>query len=146
MSGLRIPAPAPSTEGPAPAAPQNFPVYEPKQQPTADNNTPSPFKEYHKAVQEDPDDQKELLFTIDDVPYYLPRIVPPREGFRYLRDIKDQGREYAVAAMVERLMGRPALDALCDCTTLTEADYATVQEILEDKVLAATNVGRGKGK
>lgn len=156
MSLKLPPAPAPS-EGPG------FPVYDPNQSggvtSTADFNVPTapapapapdPLKDYKLSERDEKREQakregRELLFTIDDVDFFMPKEPDPQIGFRMMRDLRRRGEIYAYAGLIEELLGEDVLDALADTKSMSREDWDTIGEILATKVFSRMKDPMGKG-
>lgn len=85
----------------------------------------------------DPDDpDKEIEFTI-------PVTVPPQFTMQYLRDLRTMAPETAIARMLDRLLGRAAVDALANSDDVTVEDMAAIMRVIEKKTTAAIEAVRG---
>lgn len=87
------------------------------------------------------DVEKELLFTLDDVNYYIPKEIPPSVVFSYLRDARRGGGEVAFANMFVDLCGEEALDALAENKSVTKKDMKTLIKALQNRVMGALELG-----
>lgn len=102
-------------------------------------NSASPQK-----VDSEPD--KVVLFSIDDKDYYVPAKIGPNVALAYMRDIRQQGLEYARAGMLERMLGSDGLRALAEYEELTEEDLNAVMEAVDKHVLGPLQEsGKGSG-
>lgn len=149
------------TRTPAAAAQPGFPVYTPDpdrnetpQRPseapdprlaanlpkTAAAASGNPLGDYHKTVQAEPGNEKELLFTIGGVPLYAPNEedIPPNLPFKVMRDMRRFGPQIAAMNAMAELLGDKALDLLADAPagSMTKADWETIMEILTEKVFS----------
>lgn len=136
---LQLPEPTPAPASPSTEAGTGFPVYEPSQVTDKRN----PFKGVHKQAQHNPDNERELLFTIGGTPFYMPKDPSPQLGFKMLRDTKRHGQMYAIATLIEELLGPQCLDALADTPDMTKEDWDVIADILSEKVLGRVqNMGK----
>ena len=128
------------TRTPAAEAQPGFPVYSPNTAPApAPVPAENPLGDYHKLVQEEPGNKRELLFTIGGKPLYAPRDedIPPNLPFKMMRDMRKFGPQIAAMNVMAELMGDEALDLLADAPTdISKEDWAAIMEVLTDKVFS----------
>lgn len=77
--------------------------------------------------------EREPLFYIDDREFTIPREVPPHIAMKYLRDLRDQPMEVALARLLDGLLGRAAVDALADHEELTKEDLEQLMVLVQRK-------------
>lgn len=86
-----------------------------------------------------------LLFSLGDKHFYMPDQIPPNIAFKFLRDRRREDQTYAVAGLIENLLGPKALDALADADDMSGEDMKTLMKIINDKVMGkleeAMNLG-----
>lgn len=87
----------------------------------------------------------DLLFSLGDKHYYMPDQIPPNIAFKFLRDRRREDQIFAVAGLIENLLGAKALDALADADDMSAEDMKTLMKIINDKVMGkleeAMNLG-----
>lgn len=116
--------------------------------PTFDSAKANPLGDYHKLKQEDPDDGRELLFTIGGVPLYAPREedIDPAIGIRLIRDMRKFGVPFAVSNAMGELLGDDALDLLADAPRMSREEWAKIMSVLQDKVFSRVQDSMPGGK
>lgn len=85
--------------------------------------------------------EKEKLFSLDDVDYFIPKEIPPSVVFSYLRDARRGGGEMAFANMFVELVGEDALDALAEHDGMTKENMKALMKALQSRVLGALELG-----
>ena len=84
------------------------------------------------------DTEREPLFTLDGVTYDIPKTIPPHQFMAYLRDLRNgDDPEQAQAKLLDRLIGRRAVDALAKCTTLRPQDLKALLRVVAEKAADA---------
>jgi hypothetical protein len=87
-----------------------------------------------------------VLFSLDGKDYFVPAKIGPNVALAYMRDIRRNGVEHARAGILERILGREALDALADYDDLTEEDFEAVMKAVDKHVLGPLEkTGKGSG-
>ena len=82
--------------------------------------------------------EREPLFSLDGETYTIPKTIPPHEFMAYLRDLRDGlGTETAQAKLLNRLIGRKAVDALAECKTLRPEDLKALMKVVSSKAADA---------
>lgn len=148
---VEFPAPAASEQPGSPAPQATFPVYNPTQlsEPEPAPAPTNPLGDYHKVAQNEPGNERELLFTIGGKPLYAPTEsdIDPAIGFRMIRDMRRYGTPYAVANAFGDLLGDDALNLLADAPKMSKEDWAKIMSVLQDKVFSKMqeNMPGGKG-
>jgi hypothetical protein len=89
-----------------------------------------------------PEPERIELFSINGRAYSIPKRPGPNVAVRYLRDVRRNGREYAVAGLMEAMLGREGLDALADYEDLTDAELDSVMTAVERHVLGPLERGK----
>jgi hypothetical protein len=86
-----------------------------------------------------PEGQVELFRLSDDPEdiFYIPSKIGPNVSIKYLRDVKKHGETYALAALMERVLGEEAMDALSEYEDLTEEEMDRIGKIIEKYVMGA---------
>lgn len=159
---IKFPAPAPAADK---AAGPGFPVYAPDpdrneappdissaqnrmaastQPPPADkrdklpDGPTNPLGDYHKVAQDEPGNERELMFTIGGVPLYAPRDedISPQIGLRMIRDLRKYGPALAVATAMGDLLGDEVLDLLADAKGISREEWLQIMDVLQDKVFS----------
>lgn len=99
---------------------------------------------YHPPLKQDTDPNKVHLFTLADKRYYMDKVVPPNIAFRYLRDIRKQGQEKALANVIYDVMGDEAMDALAEAEDMTPEDATQIMDIIKKHVVGQLEKYTGK--
>lgn len=89
----------------------------------------------------EPPPGKVKLFSIDGKDYFIPKEPGPNVSVRYLRDVRKHGQDYAVAGLMEAMLGEDGVDALAEYEELTEEDLDHIMEAVKRHAL-----GRGTKK
>lgn len=85
-----------------------------------------------------PEEDRQELFRLDDERvFYVPRKVGPNVSIAYLRDVKRHGETYATAALMERMLGEEAMDALAEYDDLTEDELERIGKIVQKWVFGS---------
>lgn len=136
------------TRTPAASEQPGFPVYSPdpnrNEAPPADkvgklSKSDSPLGDFHKVAQNEPGNERELLFTIGGVPLYAPRDedIPPNMAFKMMRDMRRFGPQVAAIGAMAELLGDEALDMLANAPSdISKEDWAAIMEVLTEKVFS----------
>lgn len=68
------------------------------------------------------------IFSIEGKKYFIPERPSPAIMLRFMREVRDPrvGRDAAVDNAMMALLGKPALDALCEYPQTTDEDVANV--------------------
>jgi hypothetical protein len=67
--------------------------------------------------------------------FFMPDEVPPNIAFAFLRDRRREDMPYAIAGLIEKLIGPKALDALADAEDMSPEDMKTLMKIINDKAM-----------
>jgi|SRR5690554_4039081 len=86
------------------------------------------------------------VFEIDGRKYTMPAKLSPAAGMRYLRNLRDRGRDYAEAQLLTEALGSEAVDALAECDEITHDEMATILAIVMRIALGAADPGKGSRK
>lgn len=98
------------------------------------------------SAERPPEVDRIVLFSLDDKDYYVPAKIGPNVALAYMRDIRRHGIDNARAGILERILGREALDALADYDALTEEDLEAVMKAVDKHVLGPLEkAGKGSG-
>lgn len=81
------------------------------------------------------------LFYIDDEEYTIPERFGASIGLRYLRNINVDGRDYAIAQLLEEVLGADGFEALSNCDTLTQDQINKINEYIVELALGAVDEG-----
>lgn len=84
--------------------------------------------------------EKIELFRLSDAEediYYVPKRVGPNVTLAYIRDINRRGEAAALGALMERVLGAEAFDALCDYDDLTNEEMEQIGEAVRNHVLGS---------
>lgn len=85
-----------------------------------------------------PEIEREPLFSLDGVTYDIPKVIPPNQFMTYLQDLRNgDSPEQAQAKLLNRLIGRRAVDALAACTTLRPQDLKALLKVVAEKAADA---------
>lgn len=101
---------------------------------------PAPVDEYRpEPAPVDQPDRIELFRLSDDPAdiFYIPAKVGPNVTLKYLRDVNRRGETAAMGALLERMLGREAFDALCEYDDLTEAEMDAIGKAVEKHVMGS---------
>lgn len=111
-----------------------------------DQLTSEPVAEAEPVSPRDlPEDERIELFRMSDDPadiFYVPKKVGPNVTLRYLRDVRQSGPEYAMAGLLERVLGADAMEALADDEDLTDEDMERIGSIIEKHVMGTSPLAR----
>lgn len=96
-----------------------------------------------------PEDERVELFSIPQPDgtmraIYVPKAIGPNVALQYLRDVRRNGQQYAIAGMMDKLLGPEGMDALADYDDLTEEDLEAVMAAVQKHVLGPLERGKGK--
>lgn len=138
--------PAADAQPGSPAPQPTFPIYSPDpnrneapQRPTLDPTKENPLGDFHKVAQNEPGNERELLFTIGGKPLYAPRDedIPLNLPFKMMRDMRKYGLQVAGINAMAALLGDEALDLLADAPTdISPEDWAKIMDVLTEKVFS----------
>lgn len=81
------------------------------------------------------------LFYIDDDEYTIPKKFAPNVGIQYLRDLNEDGRDFAVARLMKAALGSEAFDALADCESITKEQMEKINGMIIELALGAVDEG-----
>ena len=79
--------------------------------------------------------ERVALFIIDDVEYTVLKKPRPNIGLKYMRVLKEQGQEIAIAGLLEDMLGREGYVALTECEDLTEEEFEAVMALVQKLAL-----------
>jgi hypothetical protein len=111
-------------------------------------DVPEPDPMVERATQADPpppsagEGDRVVLFSINGIDYHIPKRPGPNVALRYLRDTRRHGREYALAGMMEAMVGRAGMDALADYEDLTDEELDSVMQAVHRHVLGPLERGK----
>jgi hypothetical protein len=80
------------------------------------------------------------LFRLSDDPrdvFYVPKKVGANVTLSYLRDVNRRGETAALGALLERMLGAEALDALCSYEDLTDEEMEAIGKAVQKHVLGS---------
>jgi hypothetical protein len=92
------------------------------------------------------EDDRVVLFYVDDEAYSIPKKIGRNYGLRYLRTARKQGEALAAQELLETLIGEEGYEALMDCDGLEDEDLDRIMEQLRDGALGAVEEAPGKGR
>ncbi|WUH94561.1 hypothetical protein OG900_33395 [Streptomyces sp. NBC_00433] len=92
------------------------------------------------------EEERVVLFYVDDVEYSIPKKIGRNYGLRYLRTARRQGEALASQELLEVLIGEDGYQALMDCDGLEDEDLDRIMEQLRDGALGAVEEEPGKGR
>lgn len=75
------------------------------------------------------------LFVIDGVTYTIPKKPRPNIGLKYMRVLKKEGQEIAIAGLLEDMLGEDGYAALTECEDLTEEEFQAVMDLVSKLAL-----------
>lgn len=84
------------------------------------------------------------LFRVSDDPadiFYAPARVGPNVGIRYMRELRKHGQDYAIAGLMEAVLGEDGFAALAEYDDLTEDQLKQIQDVIQKHVF-----GKDQGK
>lgn len=90
-----------------------------------------------KTAGHDPDawtKDREVLFTIDDEEYTIPREVPGHITLQAMEVYRNGGDGVATPWIMERMLGPEGYRALLECKAVTKTNLAAINEVLRRKV------------
>lgn len=90
------------------------------------------------------DEERVILFYIDDKAYDVPRVVPPNVSIKYMRNVLNEGGSYALAASMEEVLGAEAMKALAECRTTSQEQMKQILDLVERMLVAANEKTTGK--
>jgi len=83
-----------------------------------------------------------LLFEVNGRQYTVPKRVNPNVVFRYLRAVRREEGERAIAEMMYQVLGEGVIDALAD-EDLSDEQMAQVMKVVRRHVMGATEATLG---
>lgn len=75
------------------------------------------------------------LFSIEGVVYSTPAKPGPSIGLKYMRVLKNEGQEIAVAGLLEDMLGEAGFKALSECEDLTTEELEQVMNEVQKRAL-----------
>lgn len=84
------------------------------------------------------------LFRADGLVYTVAREIDPAIVFRYMRNLRRNSEEFAVATLLEEVLGTQTVDMLADNQTLTPAEFKAVMKAVQKYTMGATKDLLGK--
>ncbi|MGR4847913.1 hypothetical protein [Streptomyces sp. LARHCF252] len=81
------------------------------------------------------DAERVPLFIIEGVTYSVLKKPRPNIGLRYMRVLKEEGQEIAVAGLLEAMLGKEAFVALTECEDLTEEEFEEIMNLVQKLAL-----------
>ena len=88
-----------------------------------------------------PDVEPIHIFTIDDVPYYMPGYISPALALRMLEVIEDKGEEAGLSYALREVLGDGGHDALKNAEGITSEQFSAVMDIVLTRILATMDAG-----
>jgi hypothetical protein len=92
------------------------------------------------------EEDRVVLFYVDDEAYSVPKKIGRNHGLRYLRTARRQGEAFAAQELLEVLIGEDGYEALMNCDDLGDDDLDRIMDRLRDEALGAVEDEGGKGK
>ncbi|MEV8439185.1 hypothetical protein AB0425_17560 [Actinosynnema sp. NPDC051121] len=86
------------------------------------------------------------LFSIDGVPYFVPRNPPPAVALRFVRTAWQVGMELALAELLDRMLGEEAYEALASCDAMTPEQLAAIMQHLRQLSMGALEGPKGSSR
>lgn len=86
------------------------------------------------------------FFYIDDVEYTIPEKVPARVVATYLRDVRSQGDDRALANALIELCGEEAWDALIDAEHVGDREMQQIMGVLSELLMGGMKKAMGKSR
>ncbi|GAX54746.1 hypothetical protein [Streptomyces olivochromogenes] len=77
-------------------------------------------------------EERVVLFTIDEDEYTVPAKPRPNVSLRFMRNLKDHDENYAMAQLMEDMLGKAGWDALCDFDALTEDELTQIMDQVQN--------------
>lgn len=93
------------------------------------------------TTDERPEVKRVPLFYIDEEEYTIPEKFPASLGLRYLRNLNVDGRDYAVAQLMEEALGADGFEALSNCDSLTKEQMDQINELIIELAMGAAEEG-----
>lgn len=110
-------------------------------------NVPEPeeLEEEESADQQEPEEEKILLFSLDGRDYYIPREVGGGVAVGYMWDLRTHGAEYAQAGILEYLLGEEGFAALAaNRRRITDQNLQDIMMAVNRHVLGPLEAKVGK--
>jgi hypothetical protein len=92
------------------------------------------------------DQERVPFFVIDDVTYYVPKVVPRNISIKALEIFRDEGEMAIASWLCQEVLGEEAYAALRDCEDLTDEDLRFVFDELTTRALGPLEKALGKRK
>jgi hypothetical protein len=91
---------------------------------------------------------RELIpfFVIDDVTYYVPKVVPKNIAVKALEVFRNEGQLAIANWLCVEVLGEDAYEALRDCEDLSDEDITYVFDELSTRALGPLEKALGKRK
>jgi hypothetical protein len=86
------------------------------------------------------------IFSIDDVPYFVPKDVSPSVSLRFMKLARQEGMEIAMAGLLEEMLGSEAYDALASYPHLTKEQFADVMLLIRRHTMGAVEAPKERSK
>lgn len=77
-------------------------------------------------------EERVTVFSIDDVDYTVPANPRPNVSLRFMRNIKNHDENYAMAQLMEDMLGVDGWDALCDFDALTDDELTQIMDLVQE--------------
>jgi hypothetical protein len=81
------------------------------------------------------------LFTLDDVPYFMPGQIGANLALKVLERIELDGEEAGISFMLYTVLGEEAHTALKTCDSLKASQLTAITDVVLDRVLGAMDAG-----
>lgn len=89
-------------------------------------------------------EDKELIFSIDGVDYFIPKEVPGSVAVEAMVKAREAGDIPATVWAMEQMLGEEGLHALRTCKTVRKEEVIAVQDIIRERVFGlAEQEGKG---
>lgn len=105
--------------------------------------------DYDPAAAHDPaagttPEGKSHLFDLAGKRFYIDSVIAPNVAFKYLRDVRRNGSEAALANVIVTAIGEEALDALADADDMSPEEARSLMGIIRKHVMGELEKHLGK--
>ena len=98
------------------------------------------------TVEDETEEERVILFYLDEVAYDIPKHFPPGLGLRVIRTSRRQGDAVAAAELLEEVIGEEAYVALMNHKGLSQEDIKDLMFAVQKVALGALDVPKGSSR
>jgi hypothetical protein len=84
------------------------------------------------------DEDRVPVFSIDDVEYTVPARPRPNISLKFMRNLHDHDEQYAMAALMEDMLGKDGWNALCEFDGLTEEELTDIMDLIQELAMGGS--------